>query len=124
MTTGFLFANQFASDKERIMFRVVIMYPKTEDSHFDMDYYLSHHIPRIREIFKDFGLVKIEVDDGIASAMPGQPVPFASVSFFTFTTLEGFQAGFMSDGAWIMGDVPNYSSEMPQIQMNRIVVDK
>ena len=104
------------------MFRVVLLYPKTSDSHFDADYYLGNHIPRIREIFKDLGLVSIEVDIGIASAFPGQPPPFASISYFTFDNLEGFQSGMESDGEWIMGDLPNYTDVQPQIQIDQVVV--
>jgi len=105
------------------MIRVVILYAQTSDSHFDMDYYLNKHIPRVREIFKDLGLVKVEVDDGIASAFPGQPAPFASVSYFHFETLEGFQQGMATHGGEIIGDVPNYTNVQPQIQINRVVVD-
>ena len=104
------------------MFRVVLLYPKSDDSHFDTDYYLSNHIPRIREIFKDLGLVKIEVDVGIASATPGQPPPYASISYFTFQNLEGFQSGMASQGGWIMGDIINYTNVQPQIQINQVVV--
>ena len=104
------------------MVRVVILYPKTADSHFDMNYYLKTHITHIREIFKDLGLVKIEIDEGVASAMPGQPIPYASISYFTFKDPDGFQKGFATSGAWIMGDIANYTNVQPLIQIDRIVV--
>ncbi len=103
------------------MFRVVMLYPQTSDSRFDMDYFLSKHIPRIREIFKDLGLRNIEVQQGIASAMPGQPAPFMCISSFLFDTLEGFQQGMAAQGGWIIGDVPNYTNVQPQIQISNLV---
>jgi uncharacterized protein (TIGR02118 family) len=103
------------------MFRVVMLYPQTNDSRFDMDYFLNKHIPRIREIFKDLGLRNIEVQQGIASAAPGQPAPFMCISSFLFDKLEDFQQGMAAQGAWIVGDVPNYTNVQPQIQISNLV---
>lgn len=102
------------------MIRVVILYPKTSDSHFNMDYYLNHHIPLVREIFKDLGLSRIEVEEGVANAFPDQPVPFASISYFTFEKPEDFQAGMATRGGEIIGDMANYTNVQPQIQINRV----
>ena len=104
------------------MFRVVIMYPKTNDSHFDMNYYLTHHIPMIRDIWRHTSLGKIEIDQGIANAAPGQPVLYESISYFYFEKIEDFQNGFMQRGGEIMGDIHNYTDVLPQIQIDQVVI--
>ena len=103
------------------MIRVVMLYPRTGDSRFEMNYYLTRHIPRIREIFMEQGLLDLEVQQGIAGAMPGQPSPYMCISSFLFEKLEGFQKGFAAQGAWIMGDVPNYTNVQPQVQISNVV---
>lgn len=102
------------------MFRVVILYPKTPDSHFDLDYYQNHHIPLVRNIFKGTSLAKIEVDEGLANAFPDQPVPFASISYFHFENIQDFQQGMMQRGGEIIGDMPNYTNVQPVIQIDRV----
>jgi uncharacterized protein (TIGR02118 family) len=106
------------------MFRVVIMYPKTNDSHFDMNYYLSHHIPLVREIFNKTSLGKIEIDQGIANAFPDQPVPYASITLFHFEKIEDFQNGMMTRGNEIVGDMPNYTNVQPTIQIDQVVISQ
>lgn len=105
------------------MFRVSMMYPNDPGSTFDMDYFVSKHIPRIREIFMDLGLADVEVQEGIGGAMPGAPAPFICISSFLFETMEGFGQGFAAEGAWITGDVANYTNVRPQIQFGRVVVE-
>jgi uncharacterized protein (TIGR02118 family) len=104
------------------MIRVVILYPKTSDSHFNVDYYLNHHIPLVRDIFRDLSLVKIEVDEGLANAFPEQPVPFASISYFTFDRQEDFMAGMGARGGEIIGDLRNFTNVQPQIQIDRVMI--
>src|SRR5664279_1966470 len=102
------------------MFRVVIMYSKTVESHFDMNYYLNHHIPMVREIFKNMSLRKIEVDAGISNAFPDQPLLYASISYFYFGKIEDFQQGMATHGGEIIGDMHNYTNVQPLIQIDQI----
>jgi uncharacterized protein (TIGR02118 family) len=102
------------------MFRVVILYPKSSDTRFDLDYYQKHHIPLVREIFKGSSLVKIEVDEGLANAFPDQSVPFVSISYFHFENIEDFQLRMAQRGGEIIGDMPNYTNVQPMIQIDRV----
>ena len=104
------------------MIRVVILYPKTAESRFDMAYFLSRHIPLIREVFKDLSLTHIEVDQGIANVFPDQPVPFESICYFTFANDQDFQTGMAARGSEIVADLPNYTNVQPIIQIDRIAL--
>lgn len=106
------------------MISVIMMYPRTSDSQFNWDYFLNNHIPRIREIFKDLGLQRIDLHTGVASAMPGQPPPYMCICEIMLDNIEGFQRGFMQEGAWIMGDIHNYSTVQPLVQISNIVYEK
>ena len=53
------------------MIRVSICYPKTEESHFDMAYYLATHMPLCRDRLTEYGLTNISVDKVIANGTPG-----------------------------------------------------
>jgi hypothetical protein len=43
------------------------------------------------------------------------------ISSFLFDKLEDFQQGMAAQGAWIVGDVPNYTNVQPQIQISNLV---
>lgn len=106
------------------MISVIMMYPKTADSTFNWDYFINTHIKRIRETFAGLGLARLVLHEGVGGGMPGTPAAYMCLCEFMFETLEGFQQGFMQEGAWIMGDVPNYSSVMPQVQISTIALDQ
>lgn len=101
------------------MYRVVIMYPKTETSNYNMEYYLNHHLPLIRGLFKK--IINIEVDQGIRNAFPDQPMPYYTISYFYFETIEDFQEGIMAGANDIMEDLAKFSNVQPIIQINEIV---
>ena len=59
------------------MIRVTVLFPRTNDSHFDMDYYLSKHVPMTTEKLQSLGFpVEAEVDQG-AGTLTGEPAPIA-----------------------------------------------
>ena len=46
------------------MIRVTVLYPRSSDTHFDMDYYLNKHIPMVKARAKEIGVgIGIEVDE-------------------------------------------------------------
>jgi uncharacterized protein (TIGR02118 family) len=106
------------------MIRMTVLYPKTDDLSFDMDYYLSRHIAAVNEKLRDMGLVKVQVDEGIGNAAPDQPVPFAVITHLTFRTMEDLQNVLTTHGAEFIGDIPNFTNVQPHIQINRIIVEE
>jgi uncharacterized protein (TIGR02118 family) len=101
------------------MIRVSVMYPNAPGKKFDWDYYLSKHIPAVRAL-TTMGLVRVEVDKGIASAQPGVAAPFLAIAHMYFNTVEDVQR-FMSGGAELMADLPNFTDIQPQAQISQIV---
>ena len=103
------------------MIRVSLLYPKTKESHFSMDYYINKHIPLLQKKLKDMGLMRIHIDEGVGSAVPGLPAPFAAIGYMTFNTVDELREGFAAHGSEIMGDIPNFTNVQPLIQISRIL---
>jgi uncharacterized protein (TIGR02118 family) len=92
------------------------------NSTFDMDYYLNKHVPMVVSRLSPTGLVRGEIDEGMAGFPPDQPAPYAVVGHLVFDRLEDFQNGFAQHGAEIMGDVPNFTNIQPMVQISRIAL--
>jgi uncharacterized protein (TIGR02118 family) len=110
-----------ASQEEAAMVRISVLYATSEGKKFDHDYYVNRHMKLVRERLGSFGLVRTEVDKGVAGGAPGAPAPFVAVGHVYFNSLDGFQKGMGQHGKEIMGDVPNYTNIQPQIQISEII---
>jgi len=101
------------------MIRVALMYPRTEESHFNMDYYLEHHMPLLAGLLGD-NLDRYEVDEGIGGAAPGDPPPYAVICYLYFANTDALRA-LGKSGPEVMTDLPNFTNVQPQIQISRII---
>jgi uncharacterized protein (TIGR02118 family) len=102
------------------MIRVSVLYLQKEGAHFDHDYYARKHIPFVRETLGPFGMVRAEVDKGIAGG-PDEPPLFVAAAHLIFESLDQFQEAFASVGDQLMADVPNYTDIAPQVQFSEMV---
>jgi uncharacterized protein (TIGR02118 family) len=103
------------------MIRVVVSYPNQPGSRFDLDYYLSKHMPLVEQKFTPFGLVSWSVEQGIAGGAPGSPAKYQIQALLTFPAVEQMQAAFAAEGAGIMGDIPNFTDLQAEIQINQVL---
>ena len=103
------------------MVRISVLYATAEGKKFDHDYYVNRHMKLVRERLGSFGLVRTEVDKGMAGGAPGAPAPYVAIGHVCFNSLDGFQKGMGQHGKEIMGDVPNYTNIQPQIQISEII---
>ena len=103
------------------MIRVSVMYPSGEGKKFDHDYYVNKHMKLVRERLTSFGLVRTEVDKGVAGGAPGSPAPYVAIGHVYFNALDGFQKGMGQHGKEIMADIANYTNIPPQIQISEVV---
>jgi uncharacterized protein (TIGR02118 family) len=105
------------------MIRVSIFYPNTQESLFNLDYYLTQHIPMLEHQLRPAGLEKIEVDEGIGTPMPGQPVPFSVIEHLIFDNFENMQMALGEHSEALMADVPNFTNVLPLVQINKVAGD-
>lgn len=104
------------------MIRLAVLYPRSSDSTFDMDYYLNKHVPMVVSKLSPMGLVKGEIDEGMAAMAPDQPAPFMVIGYLMFQNIDDLQKGFAAHGTEIMGDVPNFTNIQPVVQINRVAL--
>jgi uncharacterized protein (TIGR02118 family) len=82
--------------------------------------YASKH-PMVMERLKGSGMLRYEVEKGLAGGGPGAPAPFVAACHLYFNAAADFKKGIAAHGTEIMGDIPNYTDISPQIQISEIV---
>jgi uncharacterized protein (TIGR02118 family) len=99
-----------------------VLYPNQPGKRFDHTYYAQKHLPMVMNRLKGFGMLRYEVDKGLAGGSPGAPAPFVAACHLYFNAAGEFQKGIAANGKEIMGDIPNYTDIAPQIQISEVVV--
>lgn len=96
------------------MYRVSILYPKTDGTTFDHEYYCTSHMPmvagKLGDTCQSWSVDKVV--DG----------PFEAIGYLVVNDLAAFGASMAEHGAEIMGDVPNYTQISPQLVVSEIAV--
>jgi uncharacterized protein (TIGR02118 family) len=94
------------------MLAIHILYPKTDDSTFDMDYYTSTHMPMLAAAFGDAckGWGATEVTAG----------EWEAIGWCHVESQEAFDSAMAAKGAEIMVDVPNYTNVQPQLVIGQV----
>ena len=101
------------------MIKVSVLYPYQEGVGFDMNYYLSSHIPMVRGKLGT-ACKGAAVEQGVAGGAPGTQPAYVAMGHLFFDTAEAFQAAFAPHAATIMADIPNYTSIQPVIQISEV----
>jgi uncharacterized protein (TIGR02118 family) len=102
------------------MVRVTVYYPNQPGARFDLDYYLSHHMPMVAEKLRAHGMKSWSVSKGVGG-FGGAAATFLIQASLDFDSMEGLQAGMASESAAIMADIPNYTELPPQIQIDEVL---
>lgn len=95
------------------MISVVILYPQSDGSTFDMDYYTTKHMPMFA--------------DALGEACKGWgvsgPAPkYHAVAWAMVDSQDAFNATMAEHGAAVLGDVPNYTNVQPELIIGEVVV--
>jgi uncharacterized protein (TIGR02118 family) len=101
------------------MIKVSVLYPGGASNNFDMNYYLTKHIPMVKQKLGS-ACKNIAVDEGIAGGAPGAPAAYLAMAHLTFDSVDAFQKAFGPHADAIMGDVPNYTNSQPAVQISQI----
>jgi uncharacterized protein (TIGR02118 family) len=101
------------------MIKVAILYPNGEGKTFDMDYYSNKHMPQAAALFGD-SLKAMSIDKGLASPIPGTPVPYLAIGYFYFESMSSCQNSMAAHSKTLRADVPNYTNITPFIQISEV----
>jgi len=101
------------------MIKVSVLYPNGADSKFDMNYYLTKHIPMVKQKLGT-AWKSVTVEEGISGGVPGAAAAYVVTAHLSFDSLDSFQSAFGPHAAAIMGDIPNYTNTQPTVQISQI----
>jgi uncharacterized protein (TIGR02118 family) len=101
------------------MVKISVFYPFKDGSSFDMSYYVNKHIPMVRQKLGP-ACKGVAVEQGIAGGAPGSQPTYSAMGHLLFDSVESFQTAFAPHAAAIMGDIPNYTTVQPIIQVSEV----
>lgn len=101
------------------MIKVSVFYPYTAGKKFDIAYYVEKHMPMVR---RELGAAckGLAVEHGVAGAEAGAPPTYIAMGHAFFDSAEAFQAAWAPHAEAIMGDVPNYTTIQPIMQVSEV----
>jgi uncharacterized protein (TIGR02118 family) len=103
------------------MIKVTVLYPNSAGARFDMNYYVSKHMPMVRERCGP-ACRGIAAESGVGGGAPGSPAPYIAVGYLSFDSVADFQQAFAPHVAEIMGDIPNYTNTTPVLQISEVTL--
>lgn len=104
------------------MIKVSVIYPRSEGTEFDIDYYCSSHMPMVQNLLGE-ACTGIAAEECLAGGAPGAPAPYHAMGHLYFETMEDFQTSFGPNGEQIMADVPNYTNVEPTLVVSEVRID-
>jgi uncharacterized protein (TIGR02118 family) len=103
------------------MIKVTVLYPNTPDARFDMNYYVTRHLPMVRDKCAPV-CRSIAAEGGLSAGEPGSRAPYVAIGHLTFDSVAAFQQAFTPHAPEILGDIPNYTNIQPIIQISEITL--
>jgi len=103
------------------MIRLTVLYPVTTESTFDWNYYLGPHLVLARQLLLPHGLVRIEVDRGIAAFPPGTPSHHHAIGHLYFETMLQLDTALAATTSALIADQQKYYSGESVVQVSEVV---
>lgn len=101
------------------MIRVNVIYPNNPGGTFDMEYYLSKHMPMVGAKL-GAALKGMTVDNGLSGGQPGTEPAYRVLATLRFDSVDAFQQAFIPHAAEIQGDMAKYTNIAPTVQISEV----
>src|ERR1700744_5455256 len=95
--------------------------PNRDGATFDVDYYLTSHIPMLKRVLGS-ALKGCVVEQGLGGRDPGTKAEFAGRCHPLCDSVESYQQAIGPVPGQIRNHVANYASEAPIIQLSDVIV--
>jgi uncharacterized protein (TIGR02118 family) len=102
------------------MIRLSVMYPQTAGSSFDWNYYTTTHFELARKHLASKGLLRTEVDRGVAGFPPGAPAPYHAIGHLFFKSMDEL-SNALNTSAELIADQKNYFNGESVVQISEVV---
>jgi uncharacterized protein (TIGR02118 family) len=102
------------------MVSIAVLYPNLSGRRFDHEYYNQRHMPFLMKLLRSSGLIRYEIDKGLAGVAPGSSAPYTCIARLYFNTMDDYQKAFSIHGTELLKDVPNYTDIEPLMQISQM----
>ena len=107
------------------MIKISIFYSNTPGARFDVDYYLTKHMPAsIKKLSACAGFRGVSVERGVGGGAPESEPTYIAMCHYLFDSAEDFLAAFSQHAELLQGDIPNYTDIAPVIQFSSVEITK
>jgi uncharacterized protein (TIGR02118 family) len=96
-----------------------VMYPVTDETTFDHDYYATTHMELVGTHMGDH-IESTVVTRGTTGGAPGAPAPFHAVATIVFADQAALDAALAQAGP-VVSDIPNFYNGKPQMLMGEVI---
>src|SRR3954452_14061589 len=103
------------------MITLNVLYPNRDGAKFDMNYYLTSHVPMLKRVLGS-ALKGCIVEQGFGGRAPETKADFPVLCPLLFDSVESSQQAIGPVAGQIRNDVANYASEAPIIQLSDVIV--
>ena len=103
------------------MIKVTFLYPNSDGSRFDMEYYTTNHLELSRAKFGT-ALKGLTIDRGLFGIEPGSKPSFHAVAQLQFDSLDEFYAALIPSIEEFKADALNYTDVEPVILISEPIV--
>lgn len=103
------------------MIKLSALYPKQEDSNFDIDYYCHIHTPMVAKLLGSF-LKHSAVEQGLSGFEKGSQSTFMACGHLYFDSVDDMHKAFEPYLDEIMGDIKNYTNVQPYFQISEVKI--
>jgi uncharacterized protein (TIGR02118 family) len=109
--------------EELAMITVSVFHENKEGKRFDLNYYLTQHIPAAKQKL-GVACKRIKVDQGLSGRQPGSKPPFLVMTHLFFDSVEAFRAAYAPIAAWAAEDRKNFTDdhEPPFLQISEVKI--
>ncbi|WP_109488353.1 EthD family reductase [Occallatibacter savannae] len=101
------------------MVKVTIFFPTQPGARFDVDYYMTTHIPLVLGLLGS-AVKAVSVEIGMLGGTPDQLPPFTAICGFTCESVQAFTDAFLLNADILQSDIPKYTDISPVMQVSEI----
>lgn len=95
-----------------------VAYPVSDDSTFDLEYYLSTHMELVGKHMGPY-VESTLVTKGLAGG-PGVPAPFHVIATIVFKDQDALNSA-LGASADVLADIPNFTNIQPQMLIGEVI---
>ena len=87
---------------------------------FDLDDYMTDHMPSVGEKFKPFGIEGWRVLKAVGTPFGGRPA-YSIIANLEFDAADQFRAAVAAESGPVFGEVPNFTNKSPVVVIGDLV---